>query len=109
MIQIEDLISTGHYNDAIARIDVTGEILGEYGRRLLSKALFKANNWKRLAVHLGNPRNSEELVRLVAAAIALRDWPKADEALDKAESSGEFPAAILRDLRSRLVAERRIK
>lgn len=107
--QIEDSISTGQYNDAIARIDVTGGILGNYGRRLLSEALFKANNWKRLVVHLGNPRNSEELVKLVVAAIALRDWRKADQALDKAESSGEFPAAILRDLRSRLVAEKRIR
>ena len=107
--QIEDLISTGQYDPAIARIDATGGTLGGYGRRLLSEALFKANNWKRLVVHLGNPQNSEELVGLVAAAIRLKDWRKADEALDKAKSSGEFPAAILRDLRSRLVAEKRIK
>lgn len=103
---IENLLSIGQHEEAIAHIEATGEKLGHYGRQLLSKALFEAKKWDRLEEHLACPQNPDELVKLVVASMALKHWTEAEQAISVADNSGRFPVLLLKDLRNRLVAEK---
>lgn len=103
---VESLISNQFYDDAISQIETAGDKLGHYGRQLLSEALFRAKRWERLEKHLSHPRNSDELTKLVLAAIALKHWEEADRALIAAAESEQFPTILLQDLRNRLTAEK---
>ena len=105
---IESSISKGEHKDAIEKIDAAKEALGYYGRQLLSKALFEDKEWVRLEEHLSCPRNSDELMKLVLANLALKHWGKAEQAISSAEKSKHFPALLLSDLRARLSAEKEV-
>lgn len=106
--QIETLITHESYDDAIEIIDKAGGKLGQYGRQLLSEALFRAEKWQRLEQHLSNPQNPDELTKLVLATIALKHWTEGERAILSAERSGQFAPLIIRDLRARLNAEKGI-
>jgi len=110
MNEIEMLMSSGDYDGAIAKIDEGMDVLdcSQYGRKVLSEALYKGQKWERLAIHVSKPQNADELNKLVQATIALKDWPMGDAVVRAAEASGQFPPMVLQDLRDRLSAERKI-
>jgi hypothetical protein len=107
---VETLIANGKYDDVIPylkRGTAKGQ-LGSYGRRLLLEALSRGKHWRLLVQEIGEPKNSDELTKVVIALIALSEWAEGEQLLKNAEASGKFPAILLEELRSRLRAEKRM-
>lgn len=104
--QIEKLIAYGKYEDAVKYIEATRDRLGLYGKKLMFEALFKGKEWKRLKEEIGEPKDSDELTKLVVAIIALKNWTDGEKVLKAAEESGQFPKILLTELKNRLLAEK---
>jgi hypothetical protein len=104
----ETLMAQGEYDDAIQYLTIAKHALGSYGRRLLLEALFASKRWGSLVNEVGKPTNVDELTKAIVALIALKKWPEGEQILKDAEASAQFPSILVRELRNRLNAEKRM-
>ena len=68
----------------------------------MSKALEVSEKWSDLKVLLGSPQNEEELAMYYMASERSGDMVGVEEVLESAESSGEFSAQLLAELKRRV-------
>lgn len=103
--RIEQLLNA---NDYIAAADaLAGAIIPDhYKRQLMVRALRGAQRWDGLISYFSAPATPEELTAVVEAAIKLRRWDVAGQVLDQAQTSGDHPDLLIRQLREQLRAER---
>ena len=106
--QIEILLKDGKYDDVVQHIEASGNRLGQYGKKLMYEALFKGEQWQRLKEKIFEPKDSDELTKLVVAIINLKDWPYGAKVLKAAKESGEYSNMLLTELNNRLLAEERM-
>lgn len=104
--EIEKLIRSGDFEQAVQKIDEAGDALMGYGRGLVAKALFAGQKWERLVRDLSEPKNADELSMVLRATVEIRDWPTGEAILSSAEESGNYAAATLTDLRRWFLAEK---
>jgi len=106
--EVEKLIAQKAYEEATAAIYKANLQGLQYGRQLLSEALFRGEMWEKLEDHVSPPRNDDELIKSVLASIALKHWGKAEKVLQVAEESGHFQRMTILELRKRLTATKGI-
>ena len=105
---IEQLLRTAQFSEAVSRIDAAGAILGNSGRMLKTEALFRQEDWPALARHLSRPINSDELGKAVRALIEIKSFKEAEVMLEVAAKNSAFPAALVRDLRITVTTEKAV-
>ena len=104
MERTEQLIKAGQYEEAIDTLETFKNTA--YGRRQLTEVLFRAEKWKQLSQHLAEPQNNDELAKLLRATITLHEWSTAERALQAAKASTQFSEVTIRELETRLNAEK---
>ena len=100
--EVERMINSGCSEEAIEVLMTSNVITDTYRRRLLSKALEISEKWSDLKVLLGSPQNEEELAMYYMASERSGDMVGVKEVLDSSDSSGEFSAQLLAELKRRL-------
>lgn len=100
--EVERMINSGCSEEAIEVLMTSNVITDTYRRRLLSKALEVSEKWSDLKVLLGSPQNEEELAMYYMASERSGDMVGVEEVLESAESSGEFSAQLLAELKRRV-------
>ncbi|MGB2728739.1 MAG: metallophosphoesterase [Halobacteriota archaeon] len=106
--EIENLIKTKCYKDAIAKIDSNRGKLGRYGRNLLTEALIGSKKWDRLVEHLSDPQNIDELTKFLKGCVALKKWSTGKNILQTAIESGQYSTVSIRELYNWFETERRM-
>jgi len=104
--EIERLLGSGKFSQAIRLIDGAGEALGKSARLLKTEALFRGSDWASLADHLRAPENADELAKCVRALIELKHYEAGEGVLVTAEASGQFEASLIRALREQIRMEK---
>jgi hypothetical protein len=105
---IEALIKAKGYSAAVELIEQDSGIPTHYRRTLLSEVLFKGQMWEKLAGHLSEPLNSQELTYSIRARIELKDWSGAEKILRVARASKLMSETTINDLEGLLKAEKGI-
>lgn len=102
------LLKDGEYDDVVKHVEASGDRLGQYGKKLMYEALLRGEQWQGLKEKILEPKDSDELTKLVVAIIALKDWPYGEKVLKAAKESGEYSKILLTELNNRLLAEKRM-
>lgn len=105
---IEALIKAKGYSAAVELIEQDSGMPTHYRRTLLSEVLFKGQMWEKLAGHLGEPLNSQELTYSFRARIELKDWSGAETILRVARASKLISETTINELEGLLKAEKGI-
>jgi hypothetical protein len=103
---IEQAVAAGNYDEALGRSIENRAFLGNHARPLLLEVLYKAQQWSDLAHEIGAPRNPDELMKLIAACFATKDWPRVEKSIDKAVDTQMITPELARDLYARTRAEK---
>ena len=100
--ELERMINSGRSEEAIEVLMTSDAITETYRRRLLGKALETSEKWSALKGLLESPQNEDELAMYYMASERSGDMIGVEEVLESSESSGEFSAELLAELKRRI-------
>ena len=104
----ERALMAGDIPAAFSLLDTVRDRLPEHGRRLMTEAAVRLENWELVASLTIDPKSIDELVVHVRANSELRRWGPARAALLKYSDPVGLPEAQRRELEARLAAEEAI-
>ena len=106
---IEQLLAKEQPNKALEKITQNKELLGNYGRRLKTRALESIEDWPALTIHIGTPQNSDEFGLLFKSLCKVKDFIHAEKQVNFAFHNGLIGERSRAEFQDRIVAEKKIQ